>query len=54
MKSIRVRGIVIGFLRARIEVRVRRGAKGRMLRIRGMCFLFGRLVGGGRMEGVCD
>ena len=35
MKSIRARGIVIGCLRARIEVG--RGGRDRMLRIRGMC-----------------
>ena len=52
MKSIRVREIVIGFLRARIGVRVRRGGRGRMLRIRGMCVLFGWCWEGERTEGV--
>lgn len=52
MKSIRVRGIVIGFLRARIGV-VR--GEGRMRRIRGMCLCCVGWVGrggGGVVEGV--
>ena len=51
MKSIRGRGIVIGFLRARIEAQARRVGWGRMLRIRGMWFFVVEVCCGGRMGG---